>query len=163
MSEQRPEPSTTADERTLLIGFLDWHRETLVLKCSSLTDEQLRLHAVPTSSLTLMTLIRHLACAEWWWFQRITAGESAARPYDEDEFGNLDSATGESSFAIWRAQVEHSRRVVAERSVDAEGRHPISGEQHSLRWVLIHMIEEYARHNGHADLIREAIDGEVGE
>jgi hypothetical protein len=163
MTDERREPSTTADERTLLTGLLDWHRETLVLKCARLSDEQLRLNAVPSSDLTLLGLVRHLACAEWWWLQKVIAGENPARPYDEDEFDNLGSVTGESSFAIWRAQVEQSCRVVAERSLDVEGTHPVTREQHSLRWVLNHMIEEYARHNGHADLIREAIDGEVGE
>jgi hypothetical protein len=164
MIDERPEPSTTADERSLLTGLLDWHRLTLEIKCAELSDEQLRQHAVPSSNLTLLGLMRHLACAEWWWFQRVMAGESTARPYDSDEFDNLDSVTGESANAILRAQImDQSHRVTAERSLDDVGTNPVTGEAHSLRWVLNHMIEEYARHNGHADLIREAIDGQVGE
>lgn len=136
----------------------------LEIKCAGLSDEQLRLQAVLSSKLTLLGLMRHLACAEWWWFQRVIAGEDAARPYGGDEFEDLDTATGESAHAILRTQIiKQSHRVVADRSLDAEGMHPITREQYSLRWVLNHMIEEYARHNGHADLIREAIDGEVGE
>lgn len=167
-TDQRSEPPNTADERTLLTAFLDWRRETLVRKCAGLSNEQLRLHAVPSSKLTLIGLVRHLAVVEWWWLQNVIAGEHPPEPYcatgDRDEdFNDIGSATGESACAIWRAQVEQSRRMVTDRSLDAESTHPSSGAQYSLRQVLTHMIEEYARHNGHADLIREAIDGEVGE
>ena len=168
MADPRSEPSTVADELTLLTGFLDWHRETLVLKCSGLPDEQLRRRAVPTSNLSLMGLARHLTKVERYWFRRVLAGEepgelfAATGDIDED-FNDLDAATGEGTLAVWRAEVEQCRRVVAQRSLDDEGARPGAGTRYSVRWVLIHMIEEYGRHMGHADLIREAIDGEVGE
>ncbi|MDT0345479.1 DinB family protein [Streptomyces litchfieldiae] len=168
MSDSRFELATTADERTLLLTFLDWHRETLLRKCSGLTDEQLRLRAVPTSGLTLMGLMRHLAGVERWYFQVIVAGEEPAELFtatddDDEDFNDIGSATGEATVALWREQVEHSRRVVAEHPLDAVGFNPSRRKRQSLRWVLNHMIDEYARHNGHADLLREAIDGATGE
>ncbi|MEN3608403.1 DUF664 domain-containing protein [Plantactinospora sp. ZYX-F-223] len=82
---------------------------------------------------------------------------------DDEDFNDLDSATGETAFAIWRAEVAQSRRIAAARPLEALGTHPVTGQALALRWVLNQMIDEYARHNGHADLIREAIDGQVGE
>jgi hypothetical protein len=168
MLDGRFELDAKADERTLLTTFLDYHRDTLTRKCAGLSDEQLRLHAVPSSNLTLIGLIRHLAMIEQWYLQVIIAGERPPALFtatdDEDEdFNDIADATGEATFALWRAQVEHSRRVVADHPLDAVGVRPTTGREHSLRWVLHHMIDEYARHNGHADLIREAIDGEAGE
>ena len=137
--------------------------------------------AVPTSNLTLLGLVRHLAGVERWYFQAVIAGDFPGSLYtrtddDDEDFNDLDAATGDSSFAIWRAEVEQSRRITAELPLDAIGMvpvdpvavaagtsHPSHGRQYSLRWVLNHMIDEYARHNGHADLIREAIDGQAGE
>jgi uncharacterized damage-inducible protein DinB len=165
----------TADERTTLVSFLDWHRNALVRKCAGLSDEQLRRHAVPSSNLTLLGLVRHLAGVERWYFQAVIAEEWPGGLYtatedDDEDFNDLDSATGDSAFAAWRAEVEQSRRIVADRPLEAVGtlpsfvRAPLTpGRQYSLRWVLTHMIDEYARHNGHADLIREAIDGQSGE
>ena len=168
MTDGRIAPPATADERTLLTAFLDWQRETLARKCAGLSDELLGLHAVPTSNLTLIGLVRHLSVVEWWWLQKVIAGEHPPEPYSatddrDEEFKDIGSATDESAFAIWRAQSNKSCGVVRDRSPDAQSTHPSTGAQYSLRWVLTHLIEEYARHNGHADLIREAIDGEVGE
>jgi uncharacterized damage-inducible protein DinB len=179
--DERLELSATVDERTLLTCFLDWHRQALVRTCEGLSDEQLRLRAVPSSNLTLLGLVRHLAGVERWYFQAVIAGDFPGSLFtatnDEDEdFNDLDAATGDSAFAIWRAEIEQSRRIAAERPLDALGTvpvdpvavasgtsHPSAGRQYSLRWVLTHMIDEYARHNGHADMIREAIDGHTGE
>ncbi len=168
MIDDRFELSGDADERTVLTTFLDFHRQVLVRKCAGLTDDQLRLRAVQSSNLSLLGLVRHLAGVERWYFQRIIAGESPGPLYtatddDDEDFNDLDAATGESTIAVWRNEVEQSRRITAERPLEAVGTHPQTGRQHSLRWVLNHMIDEYARHNGHADLIREAIDGETGE
>jgi uncharacterized damage-inducible protein DinB len=179
--DDRLELPATVDERTLLTCFLDWHREALVRTCAGLSDEQLRRHAVPSSNLTLLGLVRHLAGVERWYFQAVIGGNFPGSLYtatedDDEDFNDLRSATGATAFAVWRAEVEQSRRITAEHPLDALGTvpvdpvavaagtsHPSAGRQYSLRWVLTHMIDEYARHNGHADLIREAIDGQTGE
>jgi hypothetical protein len=170
MTFNRDEPPLIADERTLLTGFLDYQRQTLGWKCDGLTDEQLREHGVSTSNLTLLGLVRHMAGVENWWFQVVIGGEpdepilagqpDDGRDFDFNEIGGADVAR---DFATWKAQCDASRTTTAEHDLDATGRHLSTNEEFSLRWVLIHMIEEYARHNGHADLIREAIDGAVGE
>ncbi|GII75053.1 hypothetical protein Sru01_00350 [Sphaerisporangium rufum] len=158
----------------MLDTFLDWHREVLARKCAGLTDEQLRRRAVPSSNLSLLGLMRHLAGVERWYFQAVIADDwrgslyTATGDADED-FNNVAAATGAATLALWREQVERSRRITAERPLDAVGTvpaggdHPTAGRSYTLRWVLVHMIDEYARHNGHADLIREAIDGTAGE
>ncbi len=163
VDDTRIEPPTTADERTILTTMLDWHRATLHMKCSGLTDEQLREHTVPTSAVTLLGLLRHLAGVERWWFQVVIAGVDAPAPYDTDGFTKLEESTGAQARAVLDEHIDRSREITAARSLDDIGKHPRTGEQFSLRWVLVHMIEEYSRHNGHADLIREAIDGEAGE
>ncbi|RKN43839.1 DinB family protein [Streptomyces hoynatensis] len=162
-----------ADERTTLTCFLDFQRNALVRTCAGLTDEQLRLRAAPPSGLSLLGLVRHLAGVERWYFQAVMAGTWPGGLYtrtdDPDEdFNDIENATGAAAFATWRAEVAASRAITAERPLDAIGAVPEwaderAGRRYSLRWVLTHMIDEYARHNGHADLIREAIDGQVGE
>ncbi len=169
MQDDRFALPASADERTLLTTFLDFHRDVLVRKCAGLSDEQLRLRAVPTSNVTLLGLVRHLAGVERWYFQGVIAGQFPGGLYadtddDEEDFNDLETATGEKAFAIWLAEVEQSRRITDDRPLDAIGASTDdTGRQRSLRWVLNHMIDEYARHNGHADLIREAIDGVTGE
>jgi len=179
--DDRLELPGTVDERTLLICFLDFHREALMRTCAGLSDDQLRRRAVPSSNLTLLGLVRHLAGVERWYFQAVIAGNFpgglfTATDDDDEDFNDLESATGESTFALWRAEVDESRRITAELPLDTIGTVPVdpdavaagtshqsAGHHYSLRWVLNHMIDEYARHNGHADIIREAIDGETGE
>jgi hypothetical protein len=170
MTTKRIDPPNVADERTLLEGFLDFHRDTLALKCEGLTDPQLREATVPPSELTLLGLVRHLAEVERGWFRDVLAGEDAPPIYyseaDRDgEFHDLDAADTAEAFATWRGEVDHARAVARERSLDDLGSRVRKGEreEYSLRWIYIHMIEEYARHNGHADLIRERIDGATGE
>ncbi|WP_406042385.1 DinB family protein [Micromonospora sp. NBC_00898] len=168
MIDERFELPPTADERTLLHTFLDYQREALVRKCAGLTDEQLRRRSVPSSNLSLLGLVRHLATVERWYFQAVIdgnfPGDLFTRTDDRDEdFNDVEHATGEETFAIWRAEVEASRRIAADRPLGAVGRSFDTGREHSLRWVLNHMIDEYARHLGHADIIREAIDGQTGE
>ncbi|TXS42832.1 DinB family protein [Streptomyces sp. t39] len=168
-TDERTEPTTTAGEREMLTGFLDYHRETLLMKCAGLSDAQLRTPSVTPSTLTLMGLVRHLADVERWWFRMVTAGEEIEALYysDEDPDGDFratEATTWEATLADWRAEVEAAREVTAARGLDDVGvRTSRKGEPFSLRWVLTHMIEEYARHNGHADLLREAIDGVTGE
>ena len=171
MKEQdRTEPPYVADERAVLTGFLDFHRDTLEWKCTGLTPEQLRERAVPPSSLSLLGIVRHMADVERGWFRRGVAGEKDAGPihYSDDDpdgdFDRVDDATQadvDEALATWRAEVRRAREIVAAASLDDTfaGRE----DQISVRWVLVHMIEEYARHNGHADLLRERLDGATGE
>ena len=161
--DARIEPPGTGDEWTILTTMLDWHRATLHMKCAGLSDEELRHHAVPSSEVTLLGLLRHLAGVERWWFQLVIAGADAPAPYDTDGFTKLEESTGDQARAVLGEHIDRSREITAARSLDHVGKHPRTGEQFTLRWVLVHMIEEYSRHNGHADLIREAIDGEAGE
>jgi uncharacterized damage-inducible protein DinB len=164
--DDRTEYPTSADERTLLDGVLDYHRETLLWKCAELTDEQLRTRAVPTSALTLLGIVRHITDVERGWFFDYLGEEAEPVYYTKqapnDDFDALDSATVREVLDRYRAEVDRIRRDIAAVPLDTD--HTDSrGRTFSLRWVYLHMIEEYARHNGHADLIREAIDGAVGE
>jgi uncharacterized damage-inducible protein DinB len=165
---QRHDPSLEAAERPMLEDWLEYHRATLALKCAGLDDEQLRLRAVPPSNLSLVGLVRHMAEVERTWFRRVLAGEPIPLVYSDagDYQVAYDAAEAdvEEAFTIWRAEIEQARAIEA-RAADlaVTGYHPKWQEHVSLRWVLIHMIEEYARHNGHADFLREAIDGRTGE
>ncbi|WP_190136670.1 DinB family protein [Streptomyces longispororuber] len=163
----RVEPPGVADERTLLNAFLDAQRATLARKCAGLTPNQLRRWAVPPSSLSLLGLVRHLAEVERGWFRCVLLGEPD-KPHwvgpkgDESVQWDVDDADVEEAFRVWRAECERSRAAVAAaRDLDVTGSH--DGTAYSLRHILTHMIEEYARHNGHADLLRERIDGATGE
>ncbi len=167
--DRRHEPYR-ADERIMLEGWLNYHRDTLLLKCTGLTGEQLATASVSSSTLTLLGLVRHMTVVERWWFRQCFAGESLPELYDFDadpdaEFNTVDTADPEADFAAFRAEIAAADAATAGHDLDevftlrrAEKSHEVS-----LRWVYLHMIEEYARHNGHADLIREAIDGVTGE
>jgi uncharacterized damage-inducible protein DinB len=161
------EPSLVGSERETLLGFLDWHRATLEYKCSGLTDEQLRRQASPPSTLCLLGLVRHLAEVERSWFRRVIGGEDVGLVYsdswDYQAAYDATAADADEAWASWRAEVAAARQVIAASDLDATGVHRRTGDTFSLRWVLVHMIEEYARHNGHADFLREAIDGATGE
>ncbi|WP_372446784.1 DinB family protein [Microbispora oryzae] len=153
----------------MLRSWLDWHRETLAVKCAGLTEDQLRTRSVPPSTLSLLGLVRHMADVERTWFRRRLNGEGLGRIYfsDDDpdgEFDNAGTASAEEAFATWREEIEHARAAEAAcADLDATTKTGREGVHYSLRWILIHMIEEYARHNGHADLLRERIDGATGE
>jgi uncharacterized damage-inducible protein DinB len=168
VTDTRIDPPLVGPERESLRAWLDWHRGTLEHKCAGLTDEQLRSRAVPTSSLCLLGLVRHLAAVERWYFQAVVAGDFPGglftRTDDPDEeFHDVADATGEQTFALWSAEVEAARRALADADLDDVRAIPHRPNRHSVRWVLTHMVDEYARHLGQADLIREAIDGQVGE
>jgi uncharacterized damage-inducible protein DinB len=168
MEIPRPAPPRSAPERAMLEAWLDFHRITLERKCSGLSPEQLRRRAVPPSSLSLLGLVRHMAEVERNWFRRTLANEDAPPHYRSDTdpngaFNNVGGADVEEAFATWRAECAHARTVVASfGDLDELGRNETRPQRPSVRWVLVHMIEEYARHNGHADLLREVIDGVVG-
>ena len=164
--ERRAEPSFVAGERETIEGWLEFHRLTLELKCEGLSDDQRKARPVATSALSLHGILRHMAEVERNWFQRVLLADSDLpgiwfRPGVEDsELLPLDDAGFEDDLATFRATCERSREIAAARSLDDTGIR--RGEPCSLRWVYTHMVEEYARHNGHADLIRELIDGAVG-
>ncbi|KOG39904.1 hypothetical protein ADK74_27005 [Streptomyces decoyicus] len=154
----------------MLEAWLDFHRDTLALKCAGLDDRQLRLASVTPSSMSLLGLVQHMAVVERNWFQRVFAGEdmpSLSEAGDADGFTLAPDRGIDEALALWRAEIARSREATAAASLDDTGE--LSGReaeylggQVSLRWILVHMIEEYARHNGHADLIRESIDGTTG-
>lgn len=166
---QRLDPPTASDEKTTLVAFIDYHRQTLLLKCAGLTPQQLIARSVHPSSLSLLGLVRHLTEVEFGWLQQRFAGEPDREIYgpgDADlEVTEADETSVAAAFALYAEQVTRSQQIVAAAELDAltADAHPRTGEHFSLRWVLQHLLEEYARHNGHADLLREAIDGTVGE
>ncbi|HUI03740.1 MAG TPA: DinB family protein [Acidimicrobiales bacterium] len=166
VDRRREEPAFVLPERAMLEGWLEFHRVTLLLKCEGLDDAQRKERPVPTSKLSLHGLVRHMAEVERNWFRRVLVPEPDLRaiwvdPANEDaELHPLDDADWESDLATWQGECEAGRGVAARFGLDDTGlRH---GEPCSLRWIYNHMVEEYARHNGHADLIRELVDGAVG-
>jgi hypothetical protein len=163
----RNEPPVLADEANTLRSFLAYHRQTLLWKCQGLTAQQLKTAAVPPSTLTLLGLVRHLAEVERSWFQRRLGALDVPLIYctDDRPDGDFDDVAGadpEADFATYHAEVAAADAVAAELPLDTTFLSR-RGNTLSLRWLYAHMIEEYARHNGHADLLREAIDGAVGE
>jgi hypothetical protein len=163
----RATPPFEADERTTLTAFLDFQRATLAVKCDGLTGAQLKERAVPPSDLSLLGLVRHMAEVERNWFRPVLGGEPMATIFApgmdwEASFRDVATADVAEAFGLWQAECDHARALVAAApSLDVTGFRR-SGYV-SLRWVLTHMIEEYARHNGHADLLRERLDGSTGQ
>lgn len=166
-----PTPEPIADgplvgpHQPLLEAFLDWHRYTLLNICAGLTGEQLAAHPVPSSNLSLLGLIRHMAKVERIWFRERVDGQVLASMYDVDlgkdaDFNDLDPTAAEADYARYIEEVRLADATA--RTHDLEDEFELRGDTFSLRWVYFHMIAEYARHNGHADLLREAIDGERG-
>ncbi|MGW7054552.1 DinB family protein [Streptomyces sp. NPDC054887] len=147
--------------------MLEFHRSTLAMKCDGLGDEDLRRQSVPPSTLSLLGLVRHMAEVERAWFRRVIDGEDIPLVWsDEGDFQvayDASSATRSQAFDAWRTEVGHARRIEREaESLDVTGVWARTGKDVSLRLVMLHMVHEYARHNGHADFLREAIDGSVG-
>ncbi|MEV0911565.1 DinB family protein [Streptomyces hokutonensis] len=163
---QRTDPSKAADDRRSLTSFLDYQRATLAMKCRGLNAGQLKRRAVPTSSLTLLGLVRHASEVETSWFRLVLNQEQLKPrwPAVDGVYGEflVSDADVDESFAIWREACERSR-AVTDSFESLDDTVAFRDGTISLRYVLTHMIEEYARHNGHADLLREAIDGAVGE
>lgn len=163
----RAAPPLVGDERTVLTAFLDWQRATLAAKCDGLTAEQLSARAVEPSDLSLHGLVRHLAAVERWWLRIQFAGEDLPLLYysDDDPDQDFDGLDGDpfQDVAVWRAEVERARAVTdAAASLDATGTESRSGAPIQLRVILVKLIAEYARHLGHADLLRERADGSTG-
>lgn len=167
MTTERPRIAMIADERETLRGFLEFHRATLAMKCDGLSDEDLRRQSMPPSTLSLLGLVRHMAEVERNWFRRVMAGEDIplvwSDSFDFQAAYDAREATRAEAFAAWEAEVAHARRIEAEaESLDVTAHAARWDTDVSLRTVMQHMILEYGRHNGHADLLREGIDGTVG-
>ncbi|GAA2447257.1 DinB family protein [Streptomyces mauvecolor] len=167
MTDHRIGPPHFGSEREMLRAFLDYHRATLAMKCEGLGDEELRSRSMPPSTLSLLGLVRHMAEVERTWFRRVFEDQDIPMVWsDKIDFQAAYDASGSTraeAFGAWEAEVEHSRRIEREaESLDLAGHQPRWGEDVSLRMVMLHLIHEYARHNGHADLLREGVDGTVG-
>jgi Protein of unknown function (DUF664) len=163
---ERVDPPNVAGEREALEGWLDYHRATLLTKCVGLTADQLRSRSVPPGNLSLIGLVRHLAEVERWWFRVCVDGAKLddifCTPDNLDgDFDDVDTADVAADLATYGAEVELARQAATDHGLDDtfHGRKELL----DVRWVFVHMIEEYARHNGHADLLRECIDGVTGE
>jgi uncharacterized damage-inducible protein DinB len=169
-ADPRADPPAQADERTILTAFLRWQRDTLALKCSGLDPADLARRSINPSTLSLLGLLRHMAQVERGWFRRVMDGQDAPPQFssDADPDGDFNGAVPDpevvaEAWEAWRSEVAFTERFVAEApNLDVTGNDPWRGPV-SLRWVLVHMVEEYARHNGHADLLRQRIDGAVGQ
>jgi uncharacterized damage-inducible protein DinB len=163
---RRQEPPYVLDERSMLEAWLEFHRTTLLLKCEGLDDATRKRRPITSSKLSLHGLLRHMAEVERNWFRRTLRCDHAA-PWiwidddvEDSELVPLDAADWAADVAAWEAECDASRRAAAEHDLDDTGIR--DGQPCTLRWIYVHMIEEYARHNGHADLLRELIDGRVG-
>jgi uncharacterized damage-inducible protein DinB len=155
----------TGDDRPILEGFLAWQRRTLLNICAGLTGEQLAARPIPPSTLSLLGLVRHMAKVERTWFRLRAAGDPVGPLYDPElgqdhDFDALDPARAERDFATFAEECRLADRAAAALSFDDT--FELRGETYSLRLVYVHMIAEYARHNGHGDLLREVTDGTTG-
>ena len=172
MADSRAElidPAFIGDERQLLVGFLDYFRTVFLRKVEDLDDDQSRMK-VASSDMDLLGMTRHLADVERWWFRMVFTSETDTGIYDSDDDPDLDwhhspDDTLADAVVHWHAEVARAREIVtAAPTLDQIGELSTTHRgEISLRWILIHMIEEYARHSGHADYLREAIDGATGD
>jgi hypothetical protein len=163
IAPDRTETPRTPDERTSLESWLEFHRATLLAKCAGLDREQLVIRSCPPSALSLLGLIRHMTDVESWFHGYDLRPQDEGYCTDESpdaDFDDLDPGRADADLAAYLASVDRSRAAIAGH--DLGELMPGSARPISLRWVFQHMIEEYARHNGHADLLREAIDGQTG-
>ena len=170
-SVTRTDPPTHGEERELLLAFLQYHRDTLRAKAGGLDQRQLAA-TLPPSDMTLGGMVKHLALVENSWLRERFRGEDLSEPWlsadwDADEDWDWHSAvddTPEQVWALYDEMVADADEVIAAHDLaDLSAVPSRDGEPFSLRWILLHLIEEYARHNGHADLIRQSIDGQTGE
>jgi hypothetical protein len=163
---ERALPLQVAGERESLDAWVDFHRSTLLMKCAGLSPEQLTTRSCPPSTLSLLGLVRHLTEVEPWFhdFDGEPPGEWYSTDADpEGAFDSVDSSRADEDLAAYLSSIDRSRAAVAGKSLDDISPEADDGQAVSLRWIYHHMIEEYARHNGHADLLRERIDGSTGD
>jgi hypothetical protein len=162
----RTDPPQVSGERASLEAWVDYHRATLLMKCAELEPERLAERSCPPSTLSLLGLVRHLTEVEGWFHD--FDGEPPGDWYSTDEdpdacFSAVDPSQADADLAAYEASVVRARRAVEDRDLDETSPEPDDGRPVSLRWIYLHMIEEYARHNGHADILRERIDGATGD
>ena len=166
-SPERVDPPLIADERTMLDAWLDWHRATLLQKCAGLDGTQLGTRSVTPSGLSLLGLVRHMTDNERGWFgdfaglDDLDVYSTPGRP--DAGFDDADPQRAEADLAAYRAEIDACRRLIAGHDLDEQREIARLGRVFSLRWIYVHMLEEYARHNGYADLLRESIDGATGD
>jgi uncharacterized damage-inducible protein DinB len=165
--DNRPEPPHAGTEKDVQLGFLDFQRATILWKADGLNDEALRRPHAP-SGLTLLGLVKHLAYVERWWFQRTFLGTEVPFPWTKDDpdadWRVEEDETTEAIRKLYRQEIAIANRIIADHDLDTPARYVTPSHAGlQLRWIVAHMIEETARHCGHADLMREAIDGQVGE
>ena len=164
---ERTGPSPLDGEREMLRKYLDYHRATLAMKCEGLSEQELRRQSMPPSTLSLLALVRHMAEVERTWFRRVINGEDISLRWsaqgDYQAAYDARSASADEAFSAWQHEVERSRVIeAAAPSLDVTGYSARWNEHVSLRLVMNHVLLEYARHNGHADFLREGIDGSTG-
>jgi len=163
----RVDPPMSGPEKEMLKAFLDYHRATLLQKLSGVSEEDVKRQALPPSNLSLLALVKHLSWVEHGWFQWRFKGEEWVFPWSEadpdPDFRIEPDETAAGIIAIYQAEVEKSRQIIEAASLDDLAVRPKEGKPFTLRWIMLHLIEDTARHNGHADLLREAIDGVTGE
>ncbi|CAN5626290.1 DinB family protein [soil metagenome] len=158
------------DERATLLAFLDYYRTVFVRKAEGFTDDEARRATCPPSEMTVMGLVRHMAEVERGWFRRSVAAEDAPAIYYSDapggdpdgDFHPGPDDTLEDALAVWHDEVDRARTILADVSLDQTFAHRRLGAP-KVRWVIVHMVEEYARHVGHLDLLTEALDGRTGD
>lgn len=167
----RDDPPSAAPEKQMLESFLDWHRATVLCKIDGLSDEELRRPGTP-SGVSLLGLVKHHAAVERWWFRRVFAGEDVPSLWtreDPDADWRIEpDETTEEILALYQDEVTRAQAITRRARLDDVARSPrpnmpLEPPGLMLRWIMLHMIEETARHNGHADILREAIDGQTGE
>jgi uncharacterized damage-inducible protein DinB len=162
-------PMVNGNEKDSYDRWLDWHRITLLMKCDGLDDADRKARPVASSLMSLHGLVRHMAEVERNWFRRVIDGQDLPGGIywtDDEPDGDFDlpaDASWDDDLAVWQGEIEAARAIAAAKALDDTGIRKRTGLPVDLRWVYIHMIEEYARHNGHADLIRELVDGSVGD
>ena len=166
--DPRVHAEPTRGERACLVDYLEHYRQTLALKCDGLTAEQLATKAVPPSNISLLGLVRHMARVEQSWFRRVIEARMdlprLCSGDDEDagfDFPPADDALGRASHELWQAEIAYSREVLERTDLDTVV--DVHGDPTEVRDIIVHMIEEYARHCGHADLVRECVDGRTGQ
>jgi hypothetical protein len=164
---ERVIPSSNANEREMLEAWIDFHRATLAMKCDGLSADDLRRRSAEPSALSLLGLVRHLAEVERSWFRHTFLGETATPIWFTTESGGSEfevaDADVDEAFTRWHEECANSREIVARaRNFNVVAKRQPYDKPITLRWIMTHMIEEYARHNGHADLLRERIDGTTG-
>lgn len=161
----RPEPPHAGPEKDTLEGFLDWQRATVLWKLEGLSDADLR-RPMTASGMTMLGVVKHLAYVERWWFQTVFLDRDVSYPWtDEDPDADFRIEPEESTadvLAVYTQETAEARAIVEAAPLDDASTHP-KRSGYSLRWIVTHMLEETARHNGHLDLMRESIDGVTGE